>query len=88
MTTNPSPDAVEVVKSALARTDAEWDGLDVLEFMQALKEKGFTITRQPAMTDAELEREAENLASDFQAGSYSESDWGAEIFELVKKCRG
>lgn len=44
--------------------------------------------RKPAMTNAELEREAECLANDFSAGSYDESCWGAEIFDLAKKYRG
>ena len=44
--------------------------------------------RKPAMTEAELVQEAECLASDFSAGSYDESCWGAKIFDLAKKYRG
>jgi hypothetical protein len=41
--------------------------------------------RKPAMTEAELGQEAECLASDFSAGSYDESCWGAEIFDLARR---
>lgn len=65
-------------------------GLDVLEMLIS---KGFTITRQPAMTDAELEREARKLCT-VQNIYWDKSQptthymTEAAAIALAKRCRG
>lgn len=90
MTTNPSPDAVEALYKAMAICYS-FVKLDPEGVLAALTKQGFTITRQPAMTDAELEREAHAIAvSAVMCADHSGyiPEVERDIITLAKKYRG
>lgn len=92
MTTNPSPDAVEALTKAI---EIEWNAIlkfTAVKLIGHLAAQGFTITRQPAMTDAELEREAYELADAVSKasckGQISAATLRNNVVSLAKKYRG
>ena len=92
MTTNPSPDAVEALIKILneARCNSPRT-VGNRELAQRIIDAGFTITRQPAMTDAELEREAVNIVQTMDIGVVAGTYLGHvtdRIIELAKKYMG
>lgn len=98
MTTNPTPDAVDSIKAAtqdvgsflaikvkdLDDKTLELFGSAINVFKESLERQGFTITRQPAMTDAELEREMYANAS----GDPGSLIYTKRAIEIAKKYRG
>lgn len=93
----PCPDAVEALAEAIKRTaigerrSGGFYGSHNIEprhaigLIRQLATKGYHLTSQPAMTDAELEREAENLANCY---ALNRDKIREKIVDLAKKYRG
>lgn len=88
-----TPDAVDTLECAiLEATDGYAKGAAraVADYLEL---EGFTITRQPAMTEAELEREARNLCTAqniYWDNSHPTTHYMTEAaaIQLAKKYRG
>jgi len=90
----PCPYAVEAMNEALAKSQSieDFSYPAPVEVIKHLSAAGFTITRQPAMTDAELEREAMEFIRKWVSGKYTSQDDEAQaardFVAAVKKYRG
>jgi hypothetical protein len=90
MTTIPSPEVYDVLAKAFYGQGYNSDNVrEMMEVERRIAAQGFTITRaEAAMSDAELEREAEQITALASPRVIDKAYIKQEIVKLAKKFRG